>query len=505
MFRVRLTSTKSKATAVQVVRYISRKTVVAKHLGSAHTPEDLDLLKQAADEWIRKHNPQQYLFTPQNNNRSAETFGVKSPVLVLNQSELVATASVFAYQALRQLCTKLFTRALNDHPGQELLLDLVVARLIQPSSKLEALKALQNQFGKRYPKHFLYRQMLKWASLKGGIEAQMVKFARRQFNFNFRVVFYDITTLYFETSNSDDSSGLRQCGFSKDHKFNQPQLVIGLVVNDQGFPISYEVFPGNKFEGHTFIPVIEALREKHAIKTFTVVADAAMISQENVDRLRSRNLHYIVGARLGSLHQVLIDQIDKKLKRTDKATVRISTPRGSLICSFSGKRYRKDKHDTQKQIQRAKVAIRNPGKQKRLKFVSVVNAQPSLNQKLIAKTQQLWGVKGYYTDLKASNREIVDHYQQLWNVEKSFRITKSDLQARPVYHRKTEAIKAHILICFMALAIAKYLEIKSGLSLKKCIDLLKSVKDAKIRNQFGQIITLRSKPTRDVENLLSKI
>jgi len=489
---------------VQVVKYIARKTVVVKHVGSAGSDQDLSLLRQAAFDWIQRRSGQKSLF-PDLDSQKGEPAPRESdsPVLILNQSELISTSSVFVYEELRKFCIKLgFTRGLRGHPGRELLLDLVVVRLIHPASKLESLQYLQDHFQITYARHFLYRQMLKWGTLKDDIEGQVVKFAKRRFDFDFRIVFYDVTTLYFETSKTDLE--LRQCGFSKDHKFNQPQLIIGLVVNEQGFPISYGIFPGNKFEGHTLIPVIESLRNRYHIKKFTVIADAAMISQDNIDQLVDKKLHYIVGARLGNLSQKLIDQIDRELNRKDKATIRISTPRGFLICSFSDKRYRKDKHDTEKQIDKAKAAIQEPGKQKRLKFIFIKHSQPKLNQKLIDKTRKLWGIKGYYTNLKKmSNQKIIDQYQQLWNVEKSFRITKSDLQARPIYLRKTDAVKAHVLICFMALAIAKHMEIQSDMSVRKCIDLLKSVKDAKIKNQFDQIVTLRSKIPPDVENFLS--
>jgi len=457
------------------------------------------LLKTAASDWIRKNNPQQHLFQENESNESQS-----SQVLVLNKSKLISTHAIFIYEILTQINTFLgFSDLLEGYPKRKLLLDLVITRLIHPASKLDSLQFLEEEFGIIYKKTNVYRELAGWITLKDQVENIIVDFAKRQLNFNFKIIFYDVTTLYFESFKSDDE--LKQCGFSKDNKFNQPQIVIGLVVNNQGFPISYEVFPGNKFEGHTFIPMLENIKKRHNIETLTVVADAAMISQKNVDELLSKDLHYIVGARLGNLNQKSIENISNTLGMQDQSTLRITTPRGELICSFSNKRYQKDKHETEKQIARAENAVQNPQKSvKRLKFVTSVKTKPSLNKRLIEKTKMLWGIKGYYTNLgKMSNEEVIYQYQQLWKVEKSFRITKSDLQARPIYHRNTDTIKSHILICFMALSIAKYLEIKSGLSLRKILTILKTVKDAKIKNQLtNEIVTMRSDPSEDVESLL---
>jgi len=500
MFRIRNTPTQSGATAIQVVKYVSRKTVVIKHVGSSKNPKDLELLRIAAYRWIDKHTSQMRLFSRKEGKTTSD-----SPVLLLKDSQLISTSLVFVYETLCKMCRHFgFGRLPIDHKERGLLLDLVIARLIHPSSKLESLQYLKEQFGVDYKKDYVYRRLLKWGELKQKVEKTMVNFAKYQLGFNFQIVFYDVTTLYFESFKNDDE--LKQCGFSKDNKFNQPQIMIGLMVNEQGFPVSYGIFPGNKFEGHTFIPMIESLIQEHNIASLTVVADAAMISQNNVDQLIVRKLHYIVGARLGNLSQKLIKQIQQNLNRKDKSTTKISTDRGDLICSFSQKRYRKNKYETEKQIQKAKEAINNPGKRKRLKFLTTKNTKPVLNEKLISKSKLLWGIRGYYSNVPSnSNEQIISQYKQLWQVEKSFRIAKSDLQTRPIYHRKTKAIKAHILICFMALSIAKYMEIKSGFSVKKCINILKSVKDAKIKNQLGQIITLRSEVPENVDSLLKVI
>ncbi|HOP59144.1 MAG TPA: IS1634 family transposase [Bacteroidales bacterium] len=146
----------------------------------------------------------------------------------------------------------------------------------------------------------------------------VVEFAKNNYGFDFDLLFYDVTTLYFETFEEDE---LRRNGFSKDNKLQQPQILVALLVTREGFPIAYSIFSGNTFEGHTIIPVVNAFIKKHTVKEFTVVADAAMISATNIQELLSDNINYIVGARLGSLSNDLIEQINSSITgRTVKAS-----------------------------------------------------------------------------------------------------------------------------------------------------------------------------------------
>lgn len=270
-----------------------------------------------------------------------------------------------------------------------------------------------------------------------------------------------------------------------------------------------EIFAGNKFEGHTLIPIIDAFRRKHKIGRLTVVADAAMLSFDNMQTLNDSELKYIVGARLNNVSGNLREAIDKSLPRTDGTTIRLPGPRGDLICGFSAARFRKDKHEMEKQIRKAKAAITNPGKLKRMKFLKSVRASKyELNDELIKKSQTFLGVKGYYTNLpeNVNNQMIIQHYHNLWQLEQAFRMAKSDLEIRPIYHFKQQTIKAHILICFMALAVSKYLEIKTGKSLKHIIQELKGVTDARILNMITkQQAILRSEIRPEIKDLLQQL
>jgi len=495
MFYTRTTKTGSGAIAVQVVRYENRKKVIAIHIGSAYSETDILSLKKAAKQWIERAARQSNLFSKSDKKNNPY-------LLPLDKCTYLGIRYFFIYEILSRLLF-LFKFHLFHN---SLLTDMVLIRMVEPASKLRSLKLLERYFGITHDVNNLYRQLKKLSGLKNQAEDKIVAIAKKHFNFNFSLVFYDVTTLYFESFEPDD---LRRCGFSKDNKSNQPQILIGLFVNTDGFPVAYEIFAGSKFEGHTFIPAITAFKNRHTIDRLVVVADAAMISFDNVTALKANNLKYIVGARLNNLAADVLKIITKKLSREDGATIRIKTTNGDLICGFSKARWRKDKRELERQINRAELALKIPSKIKRLKFVKNKTANKyELNRELIKKQQSLLGIKGYYTNLskETNNQEIIRHYHSLWHVEQAFRIAKSDLQMRPIYHFKEQTIQTHVLICFMALAISKYIEIKTGKSIKHIITLLKDVTDARILNTLtNQEITLRSKIPQEVNDLIRKL
>lgn len=498
MFHVRTTKTASGAVAVQIVRYQNRKTIVVSHLGSAQKPKEIDSLKQAGLQWIKKENKQLSLF-PKERNES-------SKVLVLDKARYLG----FRHTFFLEVIGKIFRSFRFNQLENQLLLDLTMMRIIKPVSKLESLELLGEMFGIHYGKSSLYQAITTLPILKGRVEEKVVAFAKEHFSFDFSIVFYDVTTLYFESFKEDEDqnnqAGLRKNGFSKDNKSNQPQIVIGLIVNSEGFPVSYEIFSGNTFEGKTFIPTILKFKNTYQVMTLTVVADAAMISLENVQELIKNNLSYIVGARMASLKPEQIKEISNKLHAVDEASIRIETERGLLVCDFSLKRHQKDKREMEKQIAKAQRQLLDNKGVKRTKFLKNKDDKKTeqiINTELIEKTKLLLGIKGYYTNLaQEADKTIINHYHSLWHVEKAFRIAKSDLSMRPIYHFRGTTIKAHILICFMALAVTKYMELKTGKSTKKLVKLLKNITDARILNTLtGEEIIMRKEMNEEEKQL----
>lgn len=496
MFYVRTTKTASSSTAVQIVRYENRKKIIVVHIGSARTEEELLALKKIANEWIEKHERQLKL----------QLFPLKkqesSSLIALDKCQYLGIRYWFVYDILLKILI-LFKFHLLDN---KLLLDLVIMRLVEPASKSHSLELLEELFDIKHERRNWYRALPILVLQKDKIESKVLRLAKKEFNFDFSLVFYDVTTLYFESFEADE---LRKPGFSKDNKSNQPQILIGLIVNADGFPVSYEIFEGNRFEGHTLIPIILSFKRKHHIHTLTVVADAAMISQDNIKALKENNLKYIVGARMGNLSSALIQSVSKELNQVDGASIRTQTNHGTIICNFSAKRYNKDKYEMEKQLKKAEEYLKNPSQLKRTKFLKNKGEfSYELNNELIEKTKLLQGIKGYYTNLpkEIPDAAIVNHYHSLWRVEQAFRVAKSDLQMRPIYHFKKQAIEAHVLICFMALAVAKYIEIKTSKSLKSVIKILKTVTDARILNTLTkEEIIMRSEINDEAKQLLQKL
>lgn len=489
--KIRVVKTASKARAVQVVRYQNNKRIVLQHIGSAHNDADLEELMMVAEEWIKDYSGQLSIFPDESPNK----------LLHLNHCTFVGIQYRYFYQQIDQIQGRLGFGSL--HP---LINDLVRIRIFEPASKLRSLELLEKYFGIKHARKSYYKIAPQCIKLKEKVESLVVDFAKEYYSFNFDLVFYDVTTLYFETFEEDE---LRKNGFSKDNKSQQPQILIALMVTKEGFPIAYEIFSGNTFEGHTIIPVIKAFIDRNKVKEFTVVADAAMISSENIKQLIQNNINYIVGARMGNLSANLFDTMDKQIDRKDGKSIRLKTELGYLICNYSAVRYRKDLYEMNKQIEKAKQVIESPSKTRKAKFTKTGNQRLELNEELIEKTKKLLGIKGYYTNLEETitdNKTIIERYHELYRIEQAFRVSKSDLQARPIFHFKEEPIKLHILICFMALVISKHIEIKVGISIRKFIDEAKKTVDVQILNQMtGKTVSIKAEPSEKIRGLVAKL
>lgn len=470
MLRIRVIKTASGAQAVQVVYYRNRKRVVFKHIGSAKSNEELESLKLVAQDVIRNFNPEIPLFEEAKLDN----------LLYLDKSEFLGVYYTFLYEILSGLLSQIGL----DKIKKQLLLDFVAIRVVEPASKARSIELLDTYFGIKHRRQSYYQSAPQWLVLKERIESIVVEFAKKNYSFNFDLLFYDVTTLYFETFDEDE---LRRNGFSKDNKSQQPQILVALLVTKEGYPIAYDIFSGNTFEGHTIIPVVDSFIKKHSVKDFTVVADAAMISTTNTQELLKNNINYIVGARLGNLPNELIERIDRSITREDGRSIRIKSRNGYLVCSFSSVRYRKDKHEMEKQIQRARTIIETPSKGKKVKFIKTSGEKVVLNQALVEKSHKLLGIKGYYTNLEestVSNQTIIERYHELYRVEQAFRISKHDLQTRPIFHFKEDPINLHILICFMALVVSKHIELATGDSIRRFLTECKKITDARMLNKI---------------------
>lgn len=490
---IRKTRTGSKATAVQVVRYERRRVVVLKHVGSGHTAGEVEVLVHKAREWIAQSTLQVPLFSNGTNDMVAKS-----------ALRLTGTSHRFTYAALTAYAGRCGFNALGD----TLLLDLAIMRLVEPTSKLRAITLLDQYFGVRHAERTLYRAIPKMHAHKERSERIAVAYAKDVLFCDLALVLYDVTTLYFESFKADE---LRVPGFSKDGKPQQPQIVLGLLVTREGFPLGYELFPGNTFEGKTMLPVLKAFAKAHRVTTPTVVADAAMLSVKVIEELIGLGMSYIVGARLANAPPKIIERIASELGQQEGLPVRVGTKHGDLVCAFSGKRYRKDKAAFELQIKKAQALVAKGEPGRRAKFVSSAKGEDRyvLDTALMAKTDRLLGIKGYCTNIprqQLSDSELIARYHDLWHVEQAFRMTKSDLAARPVFHHTQSAVRAHLVICFVALVLARAIELASKHSLRRALDALWKVTDGELLDTTsGEVFTLREEIPQETKDLLAAL
>lgn len=500
MYKVRTTKTGSGNIAVQVVYRHNQKTKIVKHIGTVHSDKELDTLFDLADQYILSCSPMRPLF-PEVFKKDAKSDHVVS----INKLSFTKTYHHFAHEFLSLFYEKNGFSVLQN----DLLRDLAFMRIIEPSSKLHAVELFNKYFGATYTQNILYKNLPSIRLLKEESEKIAVSYAKEYLEFDFSMVFYDVTTLYFETF-KEDTDNFRKPGFSKDNKPQQPQVVIGLVVNQDGYPIAVEEFSGNTFEGHTILPVLRKLQKTHGITTLTIVADAGMLSKSNLEEIEKAGLTYIVGARLGNMPTEKLLQISQGLNKTEGIYYRAALPQGLLICDYSQKRANKDRSDRKKQLKKAQYQVDNPDTSKRrTRFVMEESkASVKLNQELITKDELREGIKGYQTNLEYTESErIVARYRDLWHVEKSFRIAKSDLQARPIFHHKKESIETHMVIVFVSLCLAKSIELTTKLSIKRVRDMIWEILDIEFRDTVTNKIFLRRMETTDnqMADLLKKM
>lgn len=469
--RIRYVPTASGKTAVQVVSKTRGVLTVHKHIGSFATAEEKQTLQLKARQYIEDQTRQAPLFPP------------ASPALDLGQLVITQSRPLLTYNLLKHV----YRRLGFDRYPDPLIRDLVIARIYRPASKRETREILTEDFNRRYCLKTIYRH-LKAAlqkDLKASFQQALIQTAKTDLGDSLRLLFYDVTTLAFD---SQAKAGLKDFGFSKDHRHHDTQVVVGLVVNHLGFPLYFDVFPGSTFEGHTFIRVVKEICRCLNTDQLVIVADAAMISQDNMTALDQAGIGFIVGARPGNLPKNLKTAIAAALSGKDGSTGVYGYKQYRLICSYSASRAAKDRSDRNRQLAKARTILKNPAKLiQRCRFIQKTGGKYRLNQTLFDRVKLLEGIKGYVTNTELAPVTVIDRYHDLWRIEKDFRVTKSDLEARPIFHRLDETITAHLVIVFAALAVCRYIEIKSGLSINQVLKLTNKILTHSVLNpQTGQ-------------------
>ena len=474
---IRKVRTASGATAVQIAYKQKGKVVKILHIGSAHTKEDLNILVTLARK--RLHANQLSLFPE---SQPSLRVGIKK------------SYSGLLWNILREQYRQLGFDRLND----EIFEALCIARIVEPTSKLDSLRVLADLGAAPIDRNKLYRSLAKAADqdYRKTISQACFEKANRQ---GLTLVLYDVTTLYFEVQEEDE---YRKVGLSKERRL-EPQIIIGLLVDRNGFPLGLHSFEGNKAETKTILPVIEAFQAQHGLSKVTVVADAAMLSAANLSALGETGYTYIVGSRL---HKVPYDiaEYQKTRQMTDQQIVVAHQEGYRVIYQYRAKRAALDLRNIEKQVAKAKKALNGQIPTNRTKFITVKAKSKQLNQKLIDKARALAGIKGYVTNLDVSDAEVIGFYHQLFQVEASFRMAKSDLRARPIYHRKRDSIEAHLTIVLAALAISRNIEYQTGISIKQFVKNLRPIRSGVVTINGAEVLVEPEIPLK-IQSMVSRL
>jgi len=381
---------------------------------------------------------------------------------------------------------KIYDKVGFNEIEEELFRHLVISRLAFPLSKLKTIEYLYRYQGISLNINTVYRFLDKLNNqLKDKVEQIAFNHTKQVLGGNVSVVFYDMTTLYFEASDEDD---LRKTGFSKDGKHSNPQIFLGLLVGIDGYAIGYDIFEGNTYEGHTLIPFLATIRKKFNLNKPVVIADSGLLSKDNIKALQEQEYQYILGARIKNETKDVKGRILKTRLKDGQIRSIQKDPDTRIIISYSDRRAKKDAHNRELGLKRlekrissgklTKSNINNKGYNKYLKFEGEVSIEIDYDK--FEKDSQWDGLKGYITNTKLSDKEIIKNYSNLWHIEKAFRMSKTDLRIRPIYHRLKSRIEAHICISFAAYCIYKELERilykgKSNLSVEKAKELTHNI------------------------------
>jgi hypothetical protein len=385
--------------------------------------------------------------------------------------------------------------------------DLVIARIVEPTSKLDSARVLADLGASTVSYRTIQRHLDQVGPGKYRDAVAAKCFAYASDCGGLSLLLYDVTTLYFEAESEDD---LRRIGYSKERRVD-PQIVVGLLVDRTGFPLEIGCFEGNTGETTTIVPIITSFLDRHQLQgtPMVVAADAGMLSAANLKALDELKLSFIVGSRVTKAPGDLESHfhwngdfftdgqvIDTVTPRHGNSTVNDCKRRAEpvwdaeqhpgawrAIWSYSAKRARRDQKTLAAQEARARAIVDGSKKAKSARFVKVRGDDRRIDEASLARAQSLVGLKGYVTNVPMAvmpATEVIAKYHDLWHVEKSFRMSKSDLRGRPVFHYTREAIEAHLTIVFTALAVSHAIQSRTGLSISKVVKQLRPLRSATI-------------------------
>jgi transposase len=476
---IRKKKNKSGSISVQIIDTSKKPNRLLKTIGATKDKNRLKELLKEAHQYLQTYTRQTEIKFDNNTDKQF----LKNLKSGLESIQMIGAELVLG---------KLYDEIGFNQIEEELFRSLVISRLVFPLSKLKTAEYLLRYQNVIIEVDKIYRYLDKLESKQKRLVEQIsYNHTLKLFGGKLSIVFYDVTTIYFETSDEDD---LRKTGFSKEGKHQSPQIILGLLISVGGYPLAFEIFEGNKFEGHTIMPVVDAFKSKYNLEKLIIIADAAMLSKKNITELIEKDYEFILGGRVKSES----DKIKNKIllhRFNDGQSILIKRDDNTrIIVGYSLSRAKKDAHNRKKGLKKlekliqnqrlTKKHINNRGYNKYLRLEG--NLKVTIDYEKF-NTDSCWdGLKGYITNSQLKKEEVIEHYKHLWQIEKAFRISKTDLKVRPVYHRLPKRISAHLIIAFCAYKLYKELERQlkergSDVSPTKAIELMKTIYSFKIR------------------------
>ena len=489
-----------------IVEKRNGKSHYLKTIGVSSDPVEVDNLYLQGKRWIVEQTSGRDMFLEQI-RQEEEKLAVEG---LLNKIEHILI------NGTQLILNPVYQNIGFDKINDDVLKHLVVSRICQPQSKVATSDYLKSYFDEDVDLNKIYRYLDKLSDTqKDKIQEISVNHTRKVLGGSIGVVFYDVTTLYFETDEDDE---LRKKGWSKDGKHSQPQVVLGLLVSKGGYPLAYSIHEGNKYEGHTMLPIVKDFVSKFDLEDFIVVADSGLMNAENIKELEKNNYKYIIGARIKSENQVVREWILSQDKVEGSFYDYQKTEQQRLILGYTEQRARKDANNREKGIKRlekeyksgsiTKDKINKRGYNKFLKIADNISVE--IDYTKIAEDAKWDGLKGYVTNTKLSGSDVYQQYSELWQVERAFRVTKGVLDLRPMFHFTKKRIEAHVCICFVAYKVYKELErtLKNNgikMSVDKVLSIAKTITTIKVKLQESNETITKTMLITDKHKSISKL
>jgi len=478
---IRKKKNRSGTTSVVVIDKSSGRFHELKTIGVSADEKVITELYQAGKRWISEQKGERDMFTVYEQQREEKQV---TDYLLGNIENILLNGT-------QLIINRVFRLVGFDAIDDDILKHLVAARLSQPSSKAGTVDYLKSYFDEDAELNKIYRYLDRLHSKQQDeIQRISIEHTRKILEGKIGLVFYDVTTLYFETDYGD---GFRERGFSKDGKHAQPQVVLGLLVSRDGYPLSYSLFPGSKYEGHTMLPAVEEFVKRFDLEDFVIVADSGLMNKANIEHLEAEGYTYIIGARIKSEAEEVKEWI-LSWEKKDGCFCEMRKGKARLVVGYSKNRAKKDRQNREKGVRRLKKAyktgsltkenINSRGYNKFLELSGDVRV--AISQEKIALDEQWDGLKGYLTNTDLPASEVCGQYNGLWVIERAYRITKGTLEMRPMFHFTQRRIEAHVCICFVAYKVYKELDriLKAcsiALSVDKVLNIAKTITTLKIR------------------------